>query len=82
MKIWIRPNSHVLETSQNRMKEKTFVNGVGVPTTKFEPVHSAEMLKSAIGKLGYPAILKSNTMGYDGKGQITIKVNLIVINND
>jgi 5-(carboxyamino)imidazole ribonucleotide synthase len=54
--------------------EKTFINSVTVKTTKFEAVNSAESLKSAIKNLGYPAVLKSNTMGYDGKGQIMIKV--------
>jgi phosphoribosylaminoimidazole carboxylase (NCAIR synthetase) len=77
MRLNFRPNAEVLAISQNRLKEKTFVNSVGVPTAKFEPVKSAEQLKQAIGKLGYPAVLKSNTMGYDGKGQITIKVSEI-----
>ena len=56
------------------MKEKTFVNSIGVPTTSFELVESHEQLKKATTKIGYPCILKSNTMGYDGKGQILIKV--------
>jgi len=30
-------------------------------------------LRNALEDIGYPAILKTNTMGYDGKGQIFIK---------
>jgi len=68
----VRPSQEILGICQNRLKEKTFINSVGIPTTKFEAVNNLEQLKAAVEKLGTPSILKTNTMGYDGKGQMFI----------
>lgn len=57
---------------QNRLAEKTFLNSVGIRTTKFASVDSLDGLIKAVNEIGLPAILKSNTEGYDGKGQIFI----------
>jgi 5-(carboxyamino)imidazole ribonucleotide synthase len=71
--VLVRPNAEVLKISQNRLEEKRFVNRLGIETTKFEAVESEEQLRAAMKVIGYPAVLKSNTMGYDGKGQIMIQ---------
>jgi len=69
----VRPSSKILATCQNRIREKQFVNQAGIATTKYSEVHSFEELSKAIEQIGYPAVLKTNTMGYDGKGQIIIR---------
>ena len=61
----VRPGGHVLHTTQNRLREKTFLQSIGVPTTAFKPVES---LADCEG-FSYPAILKTAGFGYDGKGQ-------------
>ncbi|MGH7827208.1 MAG: 5-(carboxyamino)imidazole ribonucleotide synthase, partial [Candidatus Binatia bacterium] len=68
----VRPAGSVLYTTQHRLREKTFLAGKGFPTTPLAPVHSVDELRSALGELGYPAILKTSGFGYDGKGQMKI----------
>lgn len=61
----VRPGGHVLHTTQHRLREKTFLQSIGVPTTAFKAVHAA----SDCEDFTYPAILKTAGFGYDGKGQ-------------
>jgi 5-(carboxyamino)imidazole ribonucleotide synthase len=65
----VRPSPAVLRISQDRIAEKSFVNGAGVPTAPWLPVDSLDALHEAAAKLGLPAILKTTRLGYDGKGQ-------------
>jgi 5-(carboxyamino)imidazole ribonucleotide synthase len=67
------PSLEVLATAQHRVKEKQAVNNLGIATAPFVPVGSQKDLEAAIKKLGLPAVLKTSTMGYDGKGQWKIK---------
>jgi 5-(carboxyamino)imidazole ribonucleotide synthase len=67
------PDPSVLETTQDRVIEKNFVNRLGIGTPKFAAVDSAASLKSALAEIGAPAVLKTRRFGYDGKGQATIK---------
>jgi 5-(carboxyamino)imidazole ribonucleotide synthase len=55
--------------TQNRLREKRFLNGIGVPTAKFEEITSAQKLQDAYEALGPKCVLKTVEMGYDGKGQ-------------
>lgn len=61
----VRPGGSVLHTTQNRLREKTFLEQIGVPTTAFKPVETARDCED----FSYPAILKTAGFGYDGKGQ-------------
>lgn len=67
------PDPAVLETTQDRVIEKTFVTRLGIGTPKFVAVDSAASLKKALAEIGAPAVLKTRRFGYDGKGQATIK---------
>ena len=69
----IRPNRLALATSQNRMTEKKFLEGLGLKVAPFAAVTSADELRQAVAKIGTPSILKTQTLGYDGKGQARIK---------
>ncbi len=68
-KEFIFPNSNVLRITQNRLKEKDFINQIGVRTTEYKAILSLQDLKIALEKFNYKAVLKTATMGYDGKGQ-------------
>jgi 5-(carboxyamino)imidazole ribonucleotide synthase len=68
----IRPNRRALATSQNRLLEKNFLTGLGIPCAPYAPVATAADLDAAIAAIGTPAILKTTRMGYDGKGQVRI----------
>ena len=69
----VRPAGSVLYTSQNRRREKTYLRDAGLPVTPFVAVENVAELKSALGKLGIPAVLKTADWGYDGKGQVVIR---------
>ena len=68
----IHPGRQALATSQDRLTEKTFLQDLGLQTAPFANVESAADLEAAIASIGTPAILKTRTMGYDGKGQARI----------
>ncbi len=68
----VRPGARVLEVTQDRLAEKTFLNGIGVPTTGFRRAEGPEDVVAAVAALGVPCVLKTNRMGYDGKGQVRI----------
>ncbi|MEN8895854.1 MAG: 5-(carboxyamino)imidazole ribonucleotide synthase [Yoonia sp.] len=69
----IHPGRHALATSQDRLTEKEFLQSLGLQTAPFATVDNAADLDAAIATIGAPAILKTRTMGYDGKGQARIK---------
>jgi 5-(carboxyamino)imidazole ribonucleotide synthase len=66
------PNSASLMTFQNRALEKQLFNQLGVPTNQFVIINSEQDLKIAAEKLHYPFVIKTQTSGYDGKGQAVI----------
>ena len=65
----VRPGAHALRIAQDRLAEKRFVCDLGGLTAPFAPVESLDDLENAIDAIGSRAILKTNRMGYDGKGQ-------------
>lgn len=69
--LLIRPSLEILEIAQNRIAEKQFFATNGFPCAPFRVVHSAADLESAARDLGFPFVLKTVSMGYDGKGQKT-----------
>jgi 5-(carboxyamino)imidazole ribonucleotide synthase len=71
--VRVLPDPHVLETTQDRLAEKNFVTGLKIATAPYAPVHSAMQLAQGLEKVGIPAVLKTNRMGYDGKGQRKIE---------
>lgn len=68
----VRPGAKSLELSQDRLKEKAFAQSCGVPMAPFAEVKSAADLAAAVARIGTPAILKTATEGYDGKGQARV----------
>jgi 5-(carboxyamino)imidazole ribonucleotide synthase len=68
----IRPNRRALATSQDRILEKDFLNGIGIVTAPYASVTDAASLQAALATIGTPAILKTTRLGYDGKGQARI----------
>jgi len=68
----VRPQGEVLRVTQNRHRAKSFLARNRFPVTPFWAVRTLSDLKSALRKLGTPAILKSADFRYDGKGQVRI----------
>ena len=71
----LRPSADCLAIAQDRVREKSFLNSKGTPTAPFAAVGSAEELVRALETIGRPAVLKTATLGYDGKGQVMIKAD-------
>lgn len=69
----VRPAGAVLHTTQNRLREKTFLEKAGLPVPRFRAVRNLEELEAAIAEIGAPAVLKTAAWGYDGKGQRVIR---------
>lgn len=74
------PNAESLRVSRDRWFEKTLFKSLNIPTPDFANVESQAELESAVIKIGLPAVLKTRTLGYDGKGQKVLKKQSDVIN--
>ncbi len=69
----VLPDRKILETTQDRLVEKDFVTRLGIGTADYADVSSAAALRTAIARIGLPAVLKTRRFGYDGKGQAIIR---------
>lgn len=69
----VLPPPPALAATQDRLVEKEFLRGIGVPTAPYLPVDDPGALARAVGQLGRPAILKTRRFGYDGKGQAVVR---------
>ncbi len=64
----VHPSASALRIAQNRVLEKRFFDRQGLNTTPYLAINSDADLVLA-ENFEYPAILKTATLGYDGKGQ-------------
>ena len=64
----VHPSASALRIAQNRVLEKRFFDRQGLNTTPYLAINSDADLALA-ENFKYPAILKTATLGYDGKGQ-------------
>jgi 5-(carboxyamino)imidazole ribonucleotide synthase len=64
----VYPSAIALEKAQDRFIEKSLFCALGVPTPRF----TVKFTKDEIDNIGFPAMLKTRRLGYDGKGQITV----------
>ncbi|WP_289083239.1 5-(carboxyamino)imidazole ribonucleotide synthase, partial [uncultured Sulfitobacter sp.] len=69
----IRPNREALRTSQDRLVEKQFLEGLGLTVAPFADITNAADLEAAMTTIGAPSILKTRRFGYDGKGQSRLR---------
>ncbi|RTL99121.1 MAG: 5-(carboxyamino)imidazole ribonucleotide synthase [Hyphomicrobiales bacterium] len=68
-KVPVHPPARALEVAQDRVTEKSFLNGIGIPTAAFRPVDNDDQLTEALKTFNGSGVLKTRRMGYDGKGQ-------------
>ena len=69
--ISVLPKPSVNRLIQHRIAEKDFVNKLNIRTTRYVSIEKKSDLDTLEDFL--PGILKTTTMGYDGKGQYPIK---------
>ena len=71
-KTTVYPAAESLEIAQNRDREKQFAKKAGLQPVPYFALMQESELQQAADEVGFPAILKSNTLGYDGKGQFVV----------
>lgn len=71
-KTSVFPVAESLEIAQNRDLEKQFALKTGLQPVPYFAISKESDLQQAADEVGFPAILKSNTLGYDGKGQFVV----------
>jgi len=69
------PNSKILEIAQYRPFEKKYAKDAGIKVPRWWLINSKQELVNAIFQLDGPGILKTTSLGYDGKGQFKILGN-------
>jgi 5-(carboxyamino)imidazole ribonucleotide synthase len=65
----VRPSSGVLSVIQDRLEQKGFLASNGFPVPAFAGLTAPDQLETIVRQIGYPALCKTATAGYDGKGQ-------------
>lgn len=68
----VHPSPTVLDTCRHRSREKAFLSSIGMPTAPYRVTRSQADVDEGLRDLGFPAILKTATFGYDGKGQLKL----------
>ena len=68
----VRPGAASVAVARDRIREKTFVRDLGLATAPFHAIRREDDLAAAVAGLRLPALLKTATMGYDGKGQLPV----------
>ena len=69
----VHPNANALATARDRLREKNLFRTLSIPTPAFAPVDTRAELERAVGEIGVPAVVKTRTLGYDGKGQAVLR---------
>ena len=69
----LQPSAMVLQITQDRLSEKTFLAGLGIDVPSFAPASNLDELTAAVAEIGRPCVLKTRRLGYDGKGQVMIR---------
>jgi 5-(carboxyamino)imidazole ribonucleotide synthase len=67
--VWPPPSA--VAVAQDRREEKRFLHDLGLPTAPFLVIETNDDLALAF-QVGFPAILKTARLGYDGKGQVAV----------
>ncbi len=70
---YLPQGSELLKLTRNRLTEKTAIQNLGIQVAPFRLVENESQFSEAISIIGLPAVLKTTTGGYDGKGQVVIK---------
>ena len=67
----VLPKPSINKIIQHRIAEKDFINKLNIKTTEYVLIKNKSSMNSSINLL--PGLLKTTTLGYDGKGQYKIE---------
>jgi 5-(carboxyamino)imidazole ribonucleotide synthase len=68
----VYPSAEALRIARDRCSRRA-CSGPGIPTPAFADILSQADLDAAVASIGLPAVLKTRTLGYDGKGQKVLR---------
>jgi len=69
----IHPASGVLNTIQNKLRQKKFLRAKNIPVPAFEEGTSVDQVKKICREFGYPSVLKACEDSYDGRGNFLLR---------
>ncbi|MDX1625557.1 MAG: 5-(carboxyamino)imidazole ribonucleotide synthase [Wenzhouxiangellaceae bacterium] len=69
----VRPSASALAASQDRLEEKNRFRELGLDTPRYRAIDGRTDLAEAAEALGFPFVVKTRRLGYDGKGQRLIR---------
>ena len=69
----VHPSPDVLNTIQNKLRQKIFLKSKGIPLPEFEEVISIDQARRFCKDSDYPLVLKACEDSYDGRGNYLIR---------
>lgn len=69
----VYPPAKAFAIAQDRLAEKDFLRGLGIPVADYAAVDDEPSLRAALERVRLPARLKTRRFGYDGKGQTLVR---------
>ena len=69
----VYPPPRALAVAQDRLEEKRLFQALNINTAPFAAIESLAALREAMTSIGWPAVIKTRTQGYDGKGQAVLR---------
>ncbi len=69
----VRPSVSILRISQDRIAEKRMLRAAGIAAAPWHAVADRPSLDAAANALGFPFVLKTTRLGYDGRGQAVLR---------
>ena len=79
-KTRVTPAGELVAIAQNRIDEKATIRKASLPVVPYQAIRSREDLNENTKQL-LPGILKTATLGYDGKGQRAVKTQTGLLTN-
>ncbi|KAI8877109.1 phosphoribosylaminoimidazole carboxylase [Backusella circina FSU 941] len=72
-KVRVCPSAFTVKTIQDKFIQKQHLESHGIPVADYLETPTADDVRKAGDAFGYPFMLKSKTMAYDGKGNYVVK---------
>jgi len=72
-RVAVFPPPAALEAAQRRIEEKQWFEKLGIATARYRAASTPAELRASLEQVGMPAVLKTDSGGYDGKGQIVVR---------
>ncbi len=69
----LRPSAATMRLVQDKLVQKRTFEGAGLPLPRFEAVETPDDVARVAQSFGWPLVLKRRTLGYDGKGNATVR---------